>query len=91
MAFIEFFFETAERYSHWTLVACGFLAYILAIVIYRLYWSPIAKFPGPMLTATTSWYQFYHDVIKGGDFPFVIQKWHEKYGPALSLNSTNPT
>lgn len=86
MAFIEPLFEVLERHSLLTLLACGFLAYILGLVVYRLYLSPIAHFPGPMFTATTSWCQFYHDVIRGGQFPFVIKQWHEKYGLALFLH-----
>ena len=86
MAFIEPFFEVLDRHSGLNLLIWGSLVYLLCLVIYRRYLSPIAKFPGPMLTAITSWCQFYHDVIRGGQFTFVIQKWHEKYGLALSLN-----
>lgn len=85
MAFL-LLFEVLERYARLTLLGWSFLAYTVGLVIYRLYLSPIAKFPGPKFTAITSWCQFYHDVIRGGQFPFVIQRWHEKHGSALSLN-----
>lgn len=89
MAVIELLFAALESLLRWTLLAWGFLAYTSGTVIYRLYLSPIAKFPGPKFTAITSWCQFYHDVIRGGQFTFVIQQWHEKYGLALSLNMTH--
>lgn len=50
------------------------------LVIYRLYFSPIAHFPGPKLTAATGWYETYLDVWKGGQFTFQIEKWHQQYG-----------
>ncbi|KAH7333290.1 cytochrome P450 [Rhexocercosporidium sp. MPI-PUGE-AT-0058] len=70
----------------------GFLAAFLYVFIggvYRLYFSPIAKFPGPKLAALTWWYQFYYDFLlpnHKGQYPFTIQKMHKKYGPIVSVN-----
>ena len=62
--------------------ALGISAFYLLslIVIHRLFFSPIAKFPGPKLAAVTSWYELYYDVIKKGKSPFEIEKMHDKYG-----------
>lgn len=49
-------------------------------VIYRLYFSPLARFPGPKIAASTRWYEFYHDCIRKGRFTYVVQKMHRKYG-----------
>jgi hypothetical protein len=49
-------------------------------VIYRLYLSPIAKFPGPKLAALTLWYEFYYNIVLNGQYVFEIKKMHEKYG-----------
>ena len=49
-------------------------------VIYRLYLSPIARFPGRKLAALTFWYEFYFDVIKRGSYVWEIQQIHETYG-----------
>ena len=55
--------------------------YVVGLVIHRLYFSPIAGFPGPKLAAITSWYELYYDVIKDkGKYLFEIEKMHDKYG-----------
>ena len=48
--------------------------------VYRLYLSPVAKFPGRKLAALTFWYEFYFDVIKGGAYVWEIKKMHDEYG-----------
>ena len=52
---------------------------------YRLYFHPLAKIPGPKLTAATSLYEFYYDVICGGRFLFQIEKMHETYGARMHI------
>jgi len=61
-------------------LVCCFLLYGVGLSIYRLVFSPLAKFPGPKLAAATSWYEFYYNVIKGGQFTFHLQSLHDKYG-----------
>jgi hypothetical protein len=56
------------------------IAYLISLAIYRLYFSPIAKFPGPKLAALTKWYEFYYDVVLQGQFTYRIQEMHKKYG-----------
>ena len=56
------------------------ILYVLYGIIYRLYFSPLAKFPGPKLAAATRWYEFYYDVVQRNRFSWQIQKMHDQYG-----------
>ena len=56
-----------------------YILYLLALVLYRLYLSPIAHFPSSKITAVSGWYGTYLDVVKGGQFTFQIQEWHRQY------------
>ncbi|ODM21992.1 hypothetical protein SI65_02836 [Aspergillus cristatus] len=74
--------------SGW-LVAIAVLSlslYSVALVVYRLFFSPIRRFPGPRLAAATFWYEFYYDVVLGGQYTFHIARLHEKYGPVVRIN-----
>ncbi|KAH7136336.1 cytochrome P450 [Dactylonectria macrodidyma] len=57
--------------------------FLLSRAIYRLYFSPLAKFPGPRIAALTSWYCAYHDLIRGGQYIWVIEEMHRQYGPIV--------
>lgn len=60
-----------------------FLVYLLyygGLIIYRLYFHPLAKFAGPKLAAMSSLYEFYYNVIKDGQFFLEIGRMHDEYG-----------
>ena len=56
------------------------LIYLVALAVYRLYFSPLAQFPGPKLAALTFWYEFYYDIIKRGRYVWKIGELHKRYG-----------
>ncbi|PKY00826.1 cytochrome P450 [Aspergillus campestris IBT 28561] len=62
------------------------VGYVLLQSIYRLYFHPLRKFPGPRLAALTSLYEFYYNVIRSGKFLFEIERMHEQYGPIVRIN-----
>jgi len=68
------------------------VSYYVGRAVYRLYWSPLAAFPGPKLAALTTWYDFYYEIIKDGQFTFHIKDLHKEFGikflPAIIIEST---
>lgn len=66
-----------------TLIVGGLIA-LAAYTIYGAYWrlylSPVAKFPCRKLAALTFWYEFYYDVIKGGAYVYKIKEMHDELG-----------
>lgn len=57
----------------------------IVLVIYRLWFHPLTRFPGPKLLAATTWYEAYVDLFHH-DFPERLAKIHEKYGRILAPN-----
>ena len=69
----------------------SWLLYLLVVGIYRLYFHPLAKFPGPKLAALTRWYEFYYDIIHRGCFIWKLQELHDRYGILPSCTSHEPS
>lgn len=67
------------------IAAAGLLLYVVGGAMYRLYLSPLAKFPGRKLAALTLWYEFYHDYFRRGQYTWEIADMHEKYGITRNL------
>lgn len=71
-------------YLSWTGIAIAILLYAIlysaGLVIYRVWFSPLAKFPGPLLARTTFWYGFYYEWVQLGTYYLKIKEMHEKYG-----------
>ncbi|OAL53530.1 cytochrome P450 [Pyrenochaeta sp. DS3sAY3a] len=61
------------------------IVFFVSRAIYRLWFSPLAHIPGPKLAALTSWYCAYHDVIRGGQYIWVVEDMHRKYGPIVRI------
>ncbi|KAM7216738.1 Cytochrome P450 monooxygenase sdnH [Rhypophila decipiens] len=65
-------------------IAATFAVYSAVLVIYRLWFHPLAGFPGPKLLAATTWYETYVDLVHR-DFPERLARIHEKYGPIVRV------
>ena len=79
-----FTFESSVALSTTSRIAAIFVlfvvSYSIGLVIYRLFFSPIAGFPGPKLAAVSGWYEFYYDYFLNGKYLFRIEEMHRKYG-----------
>jgi cytochrome P450 len=69
----------------------GFTVYT---TIYRLYFHPLAKYPGPFFNRICPWPAIIS--LLRGRLPLDTKKWHDKYGPVvrvmpneLSFNTAN--
>ncbi|KAK2756502.1 hypothetical protein FQN54_005395 [Arachnomyces sp. PD_36] len=63
----------------------GWISYIVFLYIYRLYFSPLARFPGPKLAAISAWYEAYYEIVLQGRYSFKIAKLHDVYGPIIRV------
>ncbi|KAF2468932.1 pisatin demethylase [Lindgomyces ingoldianus] len=58
--------------------------YLIAVAIYRLYFHPLAKYPGPLLARLTpipiTW------SLLRGRIPFFMKACHDKYGPVVRVS-----
>jgi len=69
----------------------GLLTYSIGLAIYRAFFHPLAKVPGPWLAAVTQWYETYYELVPngGGMFTKRIKMMHERYGASSETRSTN--
>lgn len=56
------------------------ISYCIGIAVYRLWFGPLSKVPGPKLAAVTQGYEMYFDLIQQARFPWQLKKLHEHYG-----------
>ncbi|CAG8278204.1 unnamed protein product [Penicillium salamii] len=61
------------------------VAYNLVMVIYRLHFHPLNKFPGPRLAAATGLYEVYFSVWGTNGFKDEIEEMHQTYGPVVRI------
>ncbi|KAK5653086.1 hypothetical protein OQA88_9373 [Cercophora sp. LCS_1] len=55
------------------------------LVVYRIFFHPLASVPGPTLAAATRLYAFYFNIVKGGTFYLEIERLHKVYGPVVRI------
>ncbi|KAF4333511.1 cytochrome P450 monooxygenase [Fusarium beomiforme] len=63
------------------IAATAGLFILASIGVYRLYFHPYAKYPGPFIAKLTSWYSIYHTYH--GDLHIDIWECHNKYGKVI--------
>ena len=57
---------------------------LAAVLIYRLFFAPLSKIPGPKLTAVTQLWVMYHEFK--GDRTVQIDELHSRYGPVVRVS-----
>lgn len=67
------------------LLGLGTIIYIASLVVYRLWLSPIASFPGPFWAKVTFWNEFYYEWIHAGQYFLRIEEMHQEYGTFVLL------
>jgi cytochrome P450 len=60
------------------------VAYGIAVVVYRLWFHPLSKFPGPPLLAATYAPYVYYNFLRG-EWTRKMPALHRKYGPAVRI------
>lgn len=61
-------------------ISCAFVK-----ILYRLTLHPLARYPGPILAASTDLYSGYYDIFKAGGVARKLPELHLKYGPVLRI------
>jgi hypothetical protein len=69
-----------------SILLIGFCLYISSLALYRLFLTPLSRFPGPTLAALTLWYEFYYDVVLEGRYQYKIKELHRTYGPIIRIS-----
>ncbi|KAI2635632.1 cytochrome P450 family protein [Hypomontagnella submonticulosa] len=60
----------------------------LVVLLYRLFWCPLVRIPGPRLAALTYWYECYYDVLQPAQYVFKIKELHRTYRPIIRITPT---
>ncbi|KAI0473333.1 cytochrome P450 [Xylariaceae sp. FL0804] len=63
-----------------------YVAYQAGIIIYRLTFHPLAKFPGPFFCRISYIQQCYYEAILNGKFIHKFPEYHHKYGPVVRIS-----
>ncbi|MCJ1422744.1 hypothetical protein MMC29_000624 [Sticta canariensis] len=70
----------------WLGLSLTAVVYGIVKVVYRLYFGPLAGFPGPKLAAATDLYNAYYDLILHGSFIKQLPALHRKYGSVVRIS-----
>ncbi|KAL4874994.1 cytochrome P450 [Aspergillus karnatakaensis] len=82
------FLQTLPMWETTLYLLLGLSSYATAILVYRLWLSPLSCFPGSPFAKATFLYEFYYDFIKPGLYYQKIQEMHQRYGPIIRVTPT---
>ena len=74
--------EIADYMLHWLTKISLVPLYFIALAIYRLYFHPLSKIPGPKLAALTDYWELYQDFFREetGHLFIELDSLHDRYG-----------
>ncbi|KAF9077858.1 cytochrome P450 [Rhodocollybia butyracea] len=58
---------------------------LFVLALYRTFFHPLHKYPGPILAALTNWYEVYYNIVKGGGLIAEIERLHKLHGPVIRI------
>ncbi|KAJ5625096.1 benzoate 4-monooxygenase cytochrome P450 [Penicillium lagena] len=61
------------------------LVALISLIVYRIYFHPLAHIPGPPWAKVTYLYEWYYDLYRSGQFTFQLRALHRKYGTVPTL------
>ena len=71
-----------------SLVAAALIVSFLAKVVYRLFFHPLAAYPGPKLAAVTRFYGAFFDLSpSSASYVKLLPALHAKYGESTGVSS----
>lgn len=73
-------------FDFFILSVCFSISCFVVAAIYRLYFHPLARFPGPKIAAVSYWYELYFDIVKGGIYLWELERLHNIYGPIIRIS-----
>jgi hypothetical protein len=76
--------EAVLGFISWQRAVATIVVYFASLAVYRLFFHPLARFPGPKLAAVSRWYEAYYDMIQNGQYTSKIAEMHKKYGERLA-------
>ncbi|KAF2739714.1 cytochrome P450 [Polyplosphaeria fusca] len=66
------------------LIVAAFVTYVILKTVYRLFFHPLAKIPGPKLAAATTLWNAHYDINASG-LCKILPELHKKYGPIIRI------
>ncbi|KUI64499.1 Trichodiene oxygenase [Cytospora mali] len=67
------------------MVVFFYVSYQVFLAVYRVYFSPLSRIPGPKLAALTYLYESYYEIVLGGQYFKRVAQMHEQYGPIVRV------
>ncbi len=62
------------------IAAFVYLLYHIQLMVYNLFWHPLARFPGPFLCRASWIQQCYYEAVLNGKLLERLPDYHRKYG-----------